>query len=226
MFSLARTAFRTRVPIQRTMATAAAVSRLERSRPAKTHTEYKKPFSQRKQFLFGEYETQFVDSPSVIVLQHHNLSGTEQAAQRRELKLNAQGAKLMIVRSRMAQAVLRDTAYANMAALFSGPSAIVYWQKESMKEGFDPMLAMKQAMEITGKQRKMVLMGAKIEETLLNPAMMKDFVNMPSIDMLRAQVIGVVQSPSQQLAALLQRIPQRLAGVLKQRADGESQEAK
>ncbi|ORX65699.1 hypothetical protein DL89DRAFT_325527 [Linderina pennispora] len=198
MFSLARTAFRIRAPVQRTMATAAVSSRLERSRPAKTHTEYKKPFSARKQFLFGEYEAHF----------HHNLSGSEQAAQRRDLKLNAQGAKLMIVRSRMVQAVLRDTAYANLTSLFSGPSAIVYWQKDAMAEDFDPVLAMRQAMEITGQQRKM------------------DFVNMPNIDQLRAQIIGVVQSPSQQLASLLQRIPQRLAGVLKQRADGESQEAK
>ncbi|KAJ1952118.1 hypothetical protein EC988_003723 [Linderina pennispora] len=226
MFSLTRTAFRIRAPVQRTMATAAVSSRLERSRPAKTHTEYKKPFSARKQFLFGEYEAHFVDSPSVIVLQHHNLSGSEQAAQRRDLKLNAQGAKLMIVRSRMVQAVLRDTAYANLTSLFSGPSAIVYWQKDAVAEDFDPVLAMRQVMEITGQQRKMVLMGAKIDNTLLNPAMMKDFVNMPNIDQLRAQIIGVVQSPSQQLASLLQRIPQRLAGVLKQRADGESQEAK
>ncbi|KAJ2438887.1 hypothetical protein GGI03_008921 [Coemansia sp. RSA 2337] len=66
-------------------------------------------------------------------------------------------------------------------------------------------------------------MGAKYGETLLNPSMMKDFVNLPHIDQLRAQVLGVIQSPAQQLSSVLQRIPQRLVGVLQQKVDAEGE---
>ncbi|KAJ1954832.1 hypothetical protein GGI12_005703 [Dipsacomyces acuminosporus] len=239
MFATVRASSILRVPIAastkfglvgRAMATEAAKpAKLERSQAPKTLTEYKKPFSPRKQFLFSEYEGHFVDSPAIIVMQHHNLSGAEQAEQRRDLKMNAQGARLMIVRSKMLKAVLRHTRFANLAPLFSGPTAIVYWRPSDLKDvdSFDPLLAMKQVMDSTRKQRKLILMGAKFDDNLLNPAMMRDFVNLPHIDQLRGQILGVIQSPAQQLTSLLQRIPQRLAGVLKQRAEGEeSAEAK
>ncbi|KAJ2747501.1 hypothetical protein GGI20_000490 [Coemansia sp. BCRC 34301] len=198
-------------------------ARLERSRAPKTMTIYKKPFSPRKQFLFSEYEGQFTTSPAVIIVQHHNLSGAEQLEYRRDLKLSAQGARLMIVRSKMVKAVLRNTRFTNLTSLFTGPTAIVYWREaEAKRDGFNSVLAVKQAMDLVKRQKKIVLMGAKYDETLLNPTMMKDFVNLPPIDQLRAQILGVIQSPAQQLSSVLQRIPQRLVGILQQKVDAES----
>ncbi|KAJ2063655.1 hypothetical protein GGI17_001591 [Coemansia sp. S146] len=198
--------------------------KLERSHAPKAMTMYKKPFTQRKQFLFSEYEGQFTTSPAIVVVQHHNLSGSEQLEYRRDLKLNAQGARLMIVRSKMIKAVLRNTRFANMGSLFTGPTAIVYWRDaEAGVEGFDSILAVKQTMDLAKKQKKVILMGAKYGETLLNPGMMRDFVNLPHIDQLRAQVLGVIQSPAQQLSSVLQRIPQRLVGVLQQKVDAEGE---
>ncbi|KAJ2488429.1 hypothetical protein IWW37_004815 [Coemansia sp. RSA 2050] len=210
----------------RGMASAASSKqpKLERSRAPKTLTMYKKPFTQRKQFLFSEYEGQFTTSPAVLVIQHHNLSGAEQLEYRRDLKLSAQGARLMIVRSKMVKAVLRNTRFTNLGSLFTGPTAIVYWREsEAGAKDFDSMLAVKQAMDLANKQKKVILMGAKYGETLLNPDMMKGFVNLPHIDQLRAQVLGVVQSPAQQLSSVLQRIPQRLVGVLQQKVAAEGE---
>ncbi|KAJ2509329.1 hypothetical protein GGH95_001295 [Coemansia sp. RSA 1836] len=198
--------------------------KLERSHAPKTMTMYKKPFTPRKQFLFTEYESQFTTSPAVVVVQHHNLSGSEQLEYRRDLKMNAQGARLMIVRSKMVKAVLRNTRFTNLGSLFTGPTAIVYWREaEAKQDGFDSILAVKQAMDLAKRQKKIVLMGAKYDETLLNPAMMRDFVNLPHIDQLRAQILGVIQSPAQQLSSVLQRIPQRLVGVLQQKVDAEGE---
>ncbi|KAJ1665396.1 hypothetical protein EV178_003183 [Coemansia sp. RSA 1646] len=195
---------------------------LERSRAPKTHTTYKQPFTQRKQYLFSEYDKQFGTSPAVVVLQHHNLSGADQLELRKQLKLQAQGGKLMVVRPKMFKAVLRHTRFANMENLFSGPSAIIYW---SDIDGSDVIQAMGQVLDIVKPQRKLVLMGARYGDSLvLNPSMLRDFVKLPGMDQLRAQVVGVIESPARSLASVLNRIPQRLVGVLKQRADGEGQE--
>ncbi|KAJ1808155.1 hypothetical protein LPJ75_004640 [Coemansia sp. RSA 2598] len=114
----------------------------------------------------------------------------------------------------MIKAVLRDTRYTNLGDLFSGPTGIIYWT-----EKVDTMEGMKLAMEVVKKQRKIILMGAKFENMLLNVPMMKSLVDLPSLDVMRAQVVGVIESPAQQLAAVLNRIPQRLVGVLKQKAE-------
>ncbi|KAJ1647480.1 hypothetical protein J3B02_003307 [Coemansia erecta] len=203
--------------LKQSLSTSSFVSaKLERTQAPKTQTTYKKPFSYRKQFLFGTYDTQIASSPSVVVVQHHNLSGSELMAHRRDLKTKAQGARLMIVRPKMIKAVLRDTRYTNLADLFSGPTAIIYWT-----EKVDTIVAMRQAMDVVKKQRKIILMGAKFEDMLLNVPMMNNLVDLPSLDILRAQVVGIIQSPAQQLAAVLNRIPQRLVGVLKQKAEAK-----
>ncbi|KAJ2807246.1 hypothetical protein H4R20_001359 [Coemansia guatemalensis] len=192
--------------------------KLERSAAPKTLTTYKKPFSPRKQYLFREYDRYFAQSPAVIIVQHYNLSGAEQTEQRIKLKAEAQGARLMIARSKMVQAVLRDTRYENMAQLFSGPSAFIFWDQDVA----DPLVAMRQAMDAIQRQRKIVVVGAVFGDVLLNTAMLKDFVNLPNIDQLRAQLLGAIQYPAQKLTAILQRVPQRLVGVLEQKAQGES----
>ncbi|KAJ2353028.1 hypothetical protein IWW50_004230 [Coemansia erecta] len=210
------------VPMTRALATTASsesvVQKLERTRAPKKLTTYKKPFTLRKQYLFKEYDAHLASSPAIIILQHYNLSGAEVLGLRQSLKQTAQEANLMVVRSKMMRAVLRDTQYENLSALFSGPSALVYWRRD-----VDGMLAMKQAMEVVQKQKKLVVMGAKFGDLLLNPSMMNGFVNLPSIDQLRAQVLGVVQSPAQQLTSVLNRIPQRLVGVLTQMSDGKDE---
>ncbi|KAJ1737946.1 hypothetical protein LPJ72_000015 [Coemansia sp. Benny D160-2] len=193
---------------------------LERSRAPKTQTTYKKPFAPRKQYLFGEYDRQFGASAAVVVVQHHNLSGADQLELRKQLKLEAQGARLMVVRPKMFKAVVRSTRFANMEALFSGPTAIVYWDAPPA----DAVAAVGQVLGIARSVRKLVVMGAKFGDSLvLNPAMASGFVRLPPIDQLRAQVVGAIESPAGSLVSLLNRVPQRLVGVLKQRADGEGQ---
>ncbi|KAJ2590775.1 hypothetical protein H4R99_006986 [Coemansia sp. RSA 1722] len=118
----------------------------------------------------------------------------------------------------MIKAVLRDTRFTNMRELFSGPTAIIYWTEEN-----DTLLAMKQAMDVVKKQKKIVLMGAKFENMLLNVEMMHGLVELPALEVLRAQVVGVIQSPAQQLTAVLNRIPQRLVGVLQQKAEASKE---
>ncbi|KAJ2731936.1 hypothetical protein H4R23_002956 [Coemansia sp. Cherry 401B] len=211
---MARVAPRLACALARPLSTATAaadLSKLERSRAPKQQTTYKKPFNPRKQYLFSSYDTQFAQSPALLVLQHYNLSGGELLDLRRTLKEH--GAHLMIVKSKMMKAVLRDTKYANLATVFTGPSAIVYWEGVE-----DQVAAMRKTLEIVARQRKLLVMGAKFEDVLLNAEMVREFVNLPSIDQLRAQVVGVVEMPAQQLASVLGRIPQRLVGVLGQMA--------
>ncbi|KAJ1720125.1 hypothetical protein LPJ53_005209 [Coemansia erecta] len=206
-------------PLARSQAlstTSTAYAKLERSQAPKTQTTYKKPFTPRKQYLFTTYDEQFAGSKTVLIVQHHNLSGSELTEQRRELKMAAAGARLMVVRPKMVRAVLRDTRYGNLGEAFVGPTAIVCWDQEVELE------AVKKAMEVVGRQKKMVLVGAKHEDMILNAQMLAGLVNLPPIETLRAQVVGVVQAPAQQLAGVLKRIPQRLVGVLKQKAEAGS----
>ncbi|KAJ2603420.1 hypothetical protein GGF40_002908 [Coemansia sp. RSA 1286] len=52
---------------------------------------------------------------------------------------------------------------------------------------------------------------------------MNGLVELSALEVLRAQVVGVIQSPAQQLMAVLNRIPQRLVGVLQQKAEASKE---
>ncbi|KAJ2449870.1 hypothetical protein EV183_004635 [Coemansia sp. RSA 2336] len=201
---------------QSTVASSAAVEslplRLERSKPPKTHTTYNKPFTARKQYLFTAYDKQIMQAQGVIVVQHYNLSGSELMDLRRSLKQQAMGAHMMVVRAKMVRAVLRDTKYSNLAPLFTGPNAIIFWDAGCQ----DQLAAMKLALDCAAKQKKLLVVGAKYQDILLNSEMLKEFVNLPGVDQLRAQLVGLVETPARQLASILNRVPQSLVGVVKQ----------
>ncbi|KAJ2851570.1 hypothetical protein IWW36_001054 [Coemansia brasiliensis] len=204
---------------QTTEASSASVDRLplrlDRLKPPKTHTTYNKPFTARKQFLFSEYDKQISQTQGMIVVQHYNLNGSELMDLRRSLKQQAMGAQLMVVRAKMARAVVRDTKYANLAPLFTGPNAIVFWNSECR----DQLAAMKLALDCMTKQKKLLVVGAKYQDILLNSEMLKEFVNLPNIEQLRAQLVGLVETPARQLASILNRLPQSLVGVIKQMSE-------
>ncbi|KAJ2633079.1 hypothetical protein H4R22_000758 [Coemansia sp. RSA 1290] len=189
--------------------------RLERSKPPKTHTTYNKPFTARKQFLFSEYDKQITQAQGMIIVQHYNLSGSELMDLRRSLKQQAMGAQMMVVRAKMVRAVLRDTKYTNLASLFTGPNAIVFWNSGCK----DQLAAMKLALGCMAKQKKLLVVGAKYQDILLNSEMLKEFVNLPNIDQLRAQLVGLMETPARQLASVLSRVPQSLVGVIKQMSE-------
>ncbi|KAI9469431.1 hypothetical protein BX667DRAFT_456916, partial [Coemansia mojavensis] len=164
----------------------------------------------RKQFLFSEYDKQITQAQGMIIVQHYNLSGSELMDLRRSLKQQAMGAQMMVVRAKMVRAVLRDTKYTNLASLFTGPNAIVFWNSGCK----DQLAAMKLALGCMAKQKKLLVVGAKYQDILLNSEMLKEFVNLPNIDQLRAQLVGLMETPARQLASVLSRVPQSLVGVI------------
>lgn len=73
------------------------------------------------------------------------------------------------------------------------------------------------------------VMGALIEGKVLLPDTMKEVSNMPTLDTLRAQVVGLLTAPSVQLAAVLSQasggqLARTLEGFQKALEDGEAPE--
>ncbi|KAJ1675352.1 hypothetical protein EV182_001438 [Spiromyces aspiralis] len=210
-----------------TEATAAQVQSspglLIRSKPAKQLTKFNKPFSPRKQYLFLEYEKIFSETPAVLVVQCNNLKSTEWTELRQKLLKEGQGARATLTRTGIVRAVVKNTELTNIRPLFSGPTCVIHWTAKDIAEHggkLDLSAGLVGAINCVEKHKKLVLVGGKVAGQLMNPEMVKRVAELPPLDQLRGQVVGLLQMPARRLHDVLSRNQQRLLGLLKQHSEG------
>lgn len=123
--------------------------------------------------------------------------------------------KLRVLRSGVFGAVLRETKFANLEPLVSGPTCAL---TTNVSDNEYPEL-MKKAVELLSKNKKLLLLGGKLDNVLLNQSDVLKVVDLPSIDQLRAQVVSVIEAPARKLLSTLEQPASELSSVLDRRID-------
>ena len=79
-----------------------------------------------------------------------------------------------------------------MADLFKGPTAIAFAN--------DPIAACKACVEFAKGNEKLVVIGGAMGTGVLSVEEIQKLASIPSMDELRAKIIGLLQAPADQLA--------------------------
>jgi large subunit ribosomal protein L10 len=90
--------------------------------------------------------------------------------------------------------------------MFVEPTGIAY--------AADPVASAKVAAEFSKQNQKFVIVGGFLGKTLLNEEGVKALATIPSLDELRAQLLGVLGAPATKLARTLNAPAVGLATVL------------
>jgi large subunit ribosomal protein L10 len=145
----------------------------------------------------------FAGAGAVIVTHNMGLS----VAQISDLRgrLRKEGAAYKVVKNRLAQKALNG-ASDGVAALFKGPVGIAYAP--------DPVSAAKVASQYAKEQEKLVVVGGFMGETLLDAKGVDALAKLPSLDQLRARLVGLIQAPATRIASVVQAPAAQLARVL------------
>ena len=80
--------------------------------------------------------------------------------------------------------------------------------------GPDPVSAAKVVAQYAKDNEKFSIVGGFMGETVLNEAGVKSLATLPSLDQIRAQLIGLIQAPATKVAGVLQAPAAQLARVL------------
>ena len=86
----------------------------------------------------------------------------------------------------------------------------------------DPVAAPKVATEFARQNEKFVVLGGTLGGSRLNAQGVKALADLPSLDELRARLVGMIQTPGTRLAVLLKAPGGQLARVLKAYADKDN----
>ncbi len=157
-------------------------------------------------------EEVFSTYPSIVVA--HNLGLTVSQMTDLRNRMYEAGGMVKVVKNRLAKIALDGTPREGLAALFSGPTVMMFSQ--------DPVVAPKIAVGFAKEHDKLVILGGMLEESLLDEAGVKSLAELPSLDELRAKLIGTIQAPAQKIAAVLQAPAGQLARVLAARGEQEA----
>jgi large subunit ribosomal protein L10 len=142
---------------------------------------------------------------SVVVVAHNNGLTVNQVNDLRG-KMAQAGATVKVAKNRLAKLALDGTDAAGIKDLFTGPTMVAY--------AADPVAAPKVAAEFAKGNEKFVILGGALGKTIMDAAAVKALAELPSLDQLRAKIIGMIQTPATRIAGVLQAPGGQLARVL------------
>jgi len=141
---------------------------------------------------------------SVVVVAHYSgLSVSQMTALRAQVR--QAGGAVKVAKNRLAKLALRGTELEHITELFEGPTVIVYSD--------DPVAAPKAAVEFAKKNEKLVLLGGALGSSNLDAEGVRALATMPSLDELRAKLVGMIQTPGTRIAQVLNAPAGQLARV-------------
>ena len=142
---------------------------------------------------------------NVVVVAHSSgLTVAQMQTLRRQMK--QAGATVKVAKNRLAKIALDGTDVASIAPLLKGPTVIAY--------SGDPVAAPKVAVDFAKGHEKFVILGGAMGKTALNPDGVKALASLPSLDELRAKLVGLIQAPATKIAQVVTAPAAKVARVV------------
>ena len=139
----------------------------------------------------------------VVITRNLGMSVAQSTALRG--KIRDAGATYKVAKNSLAKLAIADTDYVGIGDFLSGPTAIA--------TSVDPVAAAKAVVDFAKTTDKIEIVGGAMGSQVLTPEGVKALASMPSLDELRAKLIGLVQAPATKIAQLSTAPAAKLARV-------------
>ena len=157
----------------------------------------------QKADLVAELKSVFTETSVVVITRNLGLTVAQSTDLR--LKMRDAGAQFKVAKNKLAQIALEGTRYGPIGELLTGPTALA--------TSIDPVAAAKVAVEFAKTNDKLEIVGGAMGDTLLDVNGIKALAALPSLDELRAKVIGLIQAPASKIARTINEPGAQLARV-------------
>ena len=142
-------------------------------------------------------------SAAVVVTRNLGLSVAQSTALRN--KMRDAGASFKVTKNRLAKIALEGTPYTGIGDMLTGPTGL--------GTSRDAVAAAKVIVEFAKTTDKLEIVGGAMGDTVLDVAGVKALAELPSLDELRAKIVGLVQAPATKLAQIAAAPAGQLARV-------------
>ena len=140
----------------------------------------------------------------LFVIGYAGLSASSTLSIRSELRSN--GAFMSIVKNRINKIALEKTKFSNVSSFLKNQVAVIY--------GNDPVLISKTIKKYVADGNQISAIISSDGRSLYDVVAINKLADLPSVDVLRAQLLGTLLSPASTLARLLKESSASLVRVI------------
>jgi large subunit ribosomal protein L10 len=156
-----------------------------------------------KEQLVSSLRQSLAESKLVIVAQQTGLTVAQASDLRRQMR--EAGAQYKVAKNTLTRLAVAGTENETIMALLSGPTALAYSK--------DPVAAAKVTIKFANTNDKFKVMGGSLNGKALNAKDIETLSKLPSLDELRAKIVGIISTPATRIAGVLQAPAGQLARV-------------
>ena len=135
-----------------------------------------------------------VDDNSLVLVFHYRGMSMNEMTDLRVQSFNS-GCNIKVTNNRLAKLALKESNKADLSDFFDGPTAIAYSN--------DPVSLTKLLVEFAKNNNNLVVLGGIMDNEILSVEKIEILSKLPSLEEIRAKLIGLISTPAQKIASLL-----------------------
>jgi len=163
-----------------------------------------------KQILTKEYIGRLNGSPFFIVVGYQGLKVEQLTTLRKSL--NKTSAEVHVVKNSIFRIAAKEAGVADLNGALAGQIAVVTGQK-------DVSAAAKALKTFAADNDKLKIKFGYLDNARLEQADILTLADLPSIEVLRSKILGVINAPAQKLVTLINTPASQLARVIKAKSE-------
>ena len=156
-----------------------------------------------KEALVAELKSAFEESAIVLVSRQSGMTVTE--AQNLRARMREAGAKHRVVKNRLVKIAAEGGEFDDIRDMLTGPTSTSYSD--------DPVDPAKAQSEFAKEVHKIEILGGAMDGKVLSAAEIEKLAKLPSLDQLRAQLIGLLNAPASKIVGVVDAPAAKLARV-------------
>ena len=145
----------------------------------------------------------FAKTGVVVVAHYAGLTVSDMTKLRSDMR--SAGGHVKVAKNRLVKLALEGTNAKGIADLLKGPTCLAF--------SADPIAAPKVAVKFAKGNEKFVILGGTMGAQVLDAKGVSSLASLPSLDELRAKLIGLLQAPASKIARTLNEPGAQLARV-------------
>ena len=148
---------------------------------------------EQKELFVQNLKSIITENSLVLVFHYRGMSVTDMT----DLRVQSfnSGCNIKVTKNRLTKLALEGTDKAALSEFFDGPTAIAY--------SSDPVQLTKLLTNFAKNNNNLVILGGIMDNEILSVEKIEILSKLPSLEEIRAQLIGLISSPAQKIASVL-----------------------
>ena len=159
---------------------------------------------QSKKNIVSDLKDAFENSSGVIVTHYLGLNNLELHELRNQVK--EVGSKFRVTKNSLIKLASKSTDFESLNDFFTGPTALIFSK--------DPLASIKIVKRFSDNNKKLKFVTASLDKKIIELHEFEALAKLPSLEELRAKIIGYITAPHQQLINVLKAPATEALGVI------------